>query len=125
MVVTASQETQSFEKDKLIIRKDEKAAAAYVIKSGSVTVYDLGEDGNKVELATLGPGDLFGEMAILRKSYHHYNVMATMDTEVFVLAPEIINDKINQADPLLKAILDTLLHRLGRADEKIVRPEQD
>lgn len=63
-----------------IVQQGEQAVAFYVIVSGKVSVE---KDGKK--LATKGPGEAFGEMALLDGFPRVSNVIATEDTECLVM----------------------------------------
>ena len=48
----------------LIFSQGDLGDAIYLLKTGHVRVYRLLEDGREVTLAILGPGDVFGELAL-------------------------------------------------------------
>jgi CRP-like cAMP-binding protein len=52
----------------VIVREGEPADAYYVIVSGSARAVKAGEHGEEVPLNTLGPGDGFGEVALLEET---------------------------------------------------------
>ena len=47
-----------------IVREGEEGQTMYLIKSGEVVVWVKGKDGGRNEVARLGPGDFFGEVAL-------------------------------------------------------------
>lgn len=47
-----------------IVREGEEGQTMYLIKSGEVVVWVKGTDGGRNEVARLGPGDFFGEVAL-------------------------------------------------------------
>lgn len=63
-----------------IVQQGEQAVAFYVIVSGKVKVEKNGK-----ELATKGPGEAFGEMALLDGFPRVSDVIATEDTECLVM----------------------------------------
>jgi CPA2 family monovalent cation:H+ antiporter-2 len=63
-----------------VIRKGDRPAAAYFISSGSVQVETPNGD------VPLGPGDFFGEMALLSGARRSANVTATDFCELFALS---------------------------------------
>lgn len=66
-----------------IFQKGDAGNALYLIKSGQVKI----ADGEK-ELAVLGEGDFFGEMALLESAARMASAEAMSDCEIFVLQSE-------------------------------------
>jgi len=109
-----------FEKDTLIFRQDEKAGCAYLIKSGVVSIYRLNK-GKEVEVARLSSGEIFGEMALISRRYHNFNAQAHADCELVPIDPQILDEKIKNADTMVRSILTAALERLSRMDERTVK----
>jgi CRP/FNR family transcriptional regulator, cyclic AMP receptor protein len=59
------------------------ANAMYIIKSGMVRIYNEGGD-----LASLGEGDFFGEMALIEDKPRNASAETLSDCEIFVLNKE-------------------------------------
>jgi CRP-like cAMP-binding protein len=59
---------RSFAVDEAIVREGEKGVGMYIILSGQVQILHAGEGERPIRLATLGPGDFFGEQALLDES---------------------------------------------------------
>lgn len=74
-----------YKRGEMIVKEGEMAVAFYIIRSGGVDVVRNADSGEKV-IATLGPGDFFGEMAILDSYPRSASVRAVMDTECLVLS---------------------------------------
>ena len=73
------------EKDEYILRQGEESKDLYVIRSGKLAITRT-EGTAGVQLATLGAGDIFGEMALLRDGIRVASVVAAEDCEVFRLS---------------------------------------
>ena len=69
-----------------ILERGDRADALYVIESGLVSVSIPGSAGNDVTLAQLGPGQLFGEMAILTGQPRSAAIRVLVDTTVLTLS---------------------------------------
>jgi len=60
--------------------------AVYLLKTGHVRIYLLTEDGQEATLAVLGPGDMFGELALFDER-QRLTVAQTMDPAHICAAP--------------------------------------
>ena len=56
---------RSFAPDEAIVREGEVGVGMYTILSGEVEIVQKAEEGGVLRLATFGPGDFFGEQALL------------------------------------------------------------
>jgi hypothetical protein len=70
-----------------IIREGEVGQDVYIIKTGTVEVLTKRPDGTEELAKCLGPGDHFGEMAILRNTRRNATVRASTPVEVFSMSP--------------------------------------
>jgi CRP-like cAMP-binding protein len=57
-----------FAPNESIVQEGELGAGMYIVISGQVEITQQGEEGNIQHLATFGPGDFFGEQALLDES---------------------------------------------------------
>ncbi len=85
----------------LIFEKGSPAEALYIVLSGRVRIFDSGEDG-EVEVAEMGPGDFFGELALLLEGVRSKSARAMEDVELMVI-PKSSFDELLKSDPDLEA----------------------
>jgi CRP-like cAMP-binding protein len=71
----------------VVFEKGSPSEALYIILTGRVQIADL-VDGEKVEIATLEPGDFFGELSLLLHTMHSKTARAMELTELMVLPKE-------------------------------------
>lgn len=114
--------TVKFKSGEEIIRKGDKAAAAYIIKSGKVHVF-LEKGGKTVTLGELSPGALFGETALFGGAEYGANVSAMEDTELEIVTAAAFREKIDASDPMLKSIIEMLLDRQRKTNEALLKSE--
>ncbi|HET7343013.1 MAG TPA: MMPL family transporter [Methylomirabilota bacterium] len=69
----------------LIVQKGEPGRELYMVVSGRVRVFDRLPDGTDKALVTLGPGRVFGEMALVSEEPRSASVAAETDAEVLRL----------------------------------------
>ena len=78
-----------------LCREGEPGAEFFVLLEGTVTVTSGGR-----ELATLGPGDFFGELALLDGKARNASVTAATDVELLVLSRQEFTTLVHD-DPLV------------------------
>lgn len=89
-----------------IIREGEAGRGLFVIVSGEVAVTKQGASG-PLPLATLRPGDILGEMALIRGDAATATVTASLPTTVLFLARETV-DRIVAGVPEIREYLEAV-----------------
>ncbi|HUH04360.1 MAG TPA: cyclic nucleotide-binding domain-containing protein [Kofleriaceae bacterium] len=90
-----------------IIREGEAGTGLFVVLSGEVEVVKTGASGDKVQLATLRAGDVFGEMALIRGGPTTATVTATTLSGVLFLGRDYV-ERIIAGVPDIRAYLEAL-----------------
>src|SRR5947209_2260108 len=75
-----------FESGQAVVREGDAPDGFYVIKDGRVVVVTGGDPGVEERLATLGPGETFGEIALLTGELRTATVVAETDLTVWRLS---------------------------------------
>lgn len=93
------------------------AEALYIIKSGSVRISMSGADGGEKGLLLLGPGDFFGELALLQEESRLVNARTESQTELLILTRKDFQALVD-LDPrtgvrVITAIAKTLAARVN------------
>jgi len=109
---------RTFGPGKLLLRPGDPPHHAYLIQSGRARVFAM-VNGERTNFAAMGPGDIVGDMALIRKSKHHYGVEAIDTVIAVIVSVQRLQDVIDGADPLLKTILNGMLRRIDRLNEQI------
>ena len=68
---------RSFSVDEYIVKEGDVGVGMYIILSGEVRIVHRGADGEEVLLTTFGPGDFFGDQALLEESPRSASAIAT------------------------------------------------
>jgi CRP-like cAMP-binding protein len=97
---------------KALAREGQPGREFYVILDGKAAV---SIDGS--EVATLGPGDFFGEMALLDQGPRVATVMASTPMEVAVLDPREFSTLIEEHPAVARKVLKVMAHRLREAEK--------
>lgn len=83
-IVDREMEVRVFPADAEVFRQGDKPDAFYIIESGEVVVLQTGQTGGQEKLATLGPGDVFGEVGILRRQPRSATIKVAPGTDRLV-----------------------------------------
>lgn len=104
-----------FRRDETVFHQGDPGNALYVIASGGVKVVLPSPDaGESAILATLGPGDFFGELALLDGGAHSASVIALEATEALVLGRADFEQLFETQPGLRRALVASLARELRR-----------
>ena len=78
---------EEFAPGKEIVREGDSGREVYIIKTGTVEVLKNQPDGSQEVIKRLGPGDHFGEMALLRDAKRNATIRTVTPVEVFSMKP--------------------------------------
>jgi EAL domain-containing protein (putative c-di-GMP-specific phosphodiesterase class I)/CRP-like cAMP-binding protein len=99
-----------YKKGAVIFRESDARDNAYIIENGTVEI-STQRQGAKVPLVNLSAGEVFGETALLGTGKRTATAMALEDTEVFIIPPGLVHDRIMHLDPLVGLLLTLLVNR--------------
>jgi CRP-like cAMP-binding protein len=91
----------------IVINEGEEGRGLFVVLAGELDVSRRAADGQTVPLAGLKPGDVFGEMSIVRNAPTAATVVATRPTTVLFLAREYVQ-RIVAGVPEIRSYLEAL-----------------
>jgi len=95
----------------VIVREGDPADRFYVIAEGSLSVTQGADDAH---LRDLGPGDVFGEIGLLRQSPRTATVTATTDGSLLALEADEFRDLVSAGPGLSTRMLDLYRGALSR-----------
>jgi CRP-like cAMP-binding protein len=99
-------------KDEKVVVQNEESQDIYIIQTGSVAVtQSLGTAAAR--LATLGAGDMFGEMAILRAGKRSATVAAQTPSRIFRLSLADLKRIMSMDDKLSQHLTELAEKRLA------------
>jgi CRP-like cAMP-binding protein len=112
----------SYKKGDLIIKEGDYGVSIYKILEGTVSVYREAE-GEKILLATLGMGDIFGERTFLNRAAdtRSASVRALEDTTVEVWHTARLSREYDEMPLVIKYITDQVMSRSIRMNNLIVQ----
>jgi serine/threonine protein kinase len=100
----------TFPKGTVILNEGDAGNSAYIIVSGQCEVRKK-ISGVQSVLKTLGPGEVFGEMAVLTESARTATVVATEDTTALVVTRTVMQTELDTMKPWMARLLHTIAER--------------
>ena len=108
-----------YPKDAVIFFENEEGDSFFMIIEGRIKVTILGDDGREIILSVLGPGDFFGEMALLDNEPRSATVIAIEESELLSLQRSDFQGVIADNRSITGALIKVLTGRLRRANHQI------
>ncbi len=109
-----------FDPGTMILKQGTSAVALYMVLDGRVEVTREPEDGGaSVTLASLGPGDVFGEMALLDDDTRSSTVTAREATHCALLPRWELIQELKRQPELALELLRILARRIRTLDERL------
>jgi CRP-like cAMP-binding protein len=106
-----------------IVRQDEHGDCMYILVSGKAGVIHR-KDGKHFELASMGPGDFFGELALVDEGPRSADVEALEDSKLIRIPQSVIRALAgvypSAAFKLLVAVGRVLVARLRKGNQKYI-----
>src|SRR5690606_38385665 len=85
-----------------VFREGDPPTTAFLIEDGRVEV-TAERDGGVIRLATLGPGDLLGEMAVIDEAPRTATATAIEPCVLLAIDSAAIGERLDQADPIIRS----------------------
>jgi CRP/FNR family cyclic AMP-dependent transcriptional regulator len=104
-----------------VFHEGDHSDACYIVRSGSFRVTREHSDGRAITLATLGPGDIFGELAMLDGEVRSASVEALEDGELLALPAGEVRALLARHPEITVKLVAALVRRLRVANERISR----
>jgi CRP/FNR family cyclic AMP-dependent transcriptional regulator len=108
-----------FKRGEAIVEQGKKSNALFIILTGRARVMTTDQRGREVILATMQPGDYFGEMSLIDNEPHSATVRAEVQTDVLVLGRLEFAACLPESGTMAYSVLRGLVQRLRHADRKI------
>jgi len=112
---------RSFEPGQAVFREGDQSDTCYVVSEGLARAVRSHGDGRTITLATFGPGDIFGELAMFEDERRSATVEAIEPTSVVgVLGPDM-RRLMNEHPQIAARLVIALGRRLRETNERLSR----
>lgn len=109
---------KEFPKGTVLFNEGEPGKDMFVLQSGRISISKKVRDVEKV-LAVLGPGEFFGEMAIISNKPRNATATVTEDAKLLVIDPKTFEAMIRGNSEIAVRMIKKLAERLSEADAQI------
>ncbi len=109
---------QTFPTGNVLFEKGETSRDMYIIQSGGVRI-TIWSEGQERTVARFGPGDFFGEMAVLTGEPRSASAQVEGDSKMLVFDPQSFAELIRGNQDVAVRMVKKMAERLARANHKI------
>ena len=103
----------------MIILEEEYGDLVFVVQSGTIKITRVNDEGKEVILALLGPGEIFGELAILDGEARSANALAQENCQLLAINKEDFLDILKHNFSVSFNLMCELAKRLRKSDQQI------
>ncbi len=106
-----------YARNTIIITEGEESDSLYIVNTGKVKIYISDTDGKEMQLKILGPGDYFGELALMDQKPRSASAMTLCDSELFIITSKGFLTCLSENHEMALIMLRVLTKRLRDATE--------
>jgi CRP/FNR family transcriptional regulator, cyclic AMP receptor protein len=112
---------RSFPAGTRVFHEGDDSDACYIVKDGSFRVTREHSDGRAITLATLGPGEIFGELAMLDGDQRSASAEALTDGDLLALPANDVRGLLARHPEISLKLVAGLVRRLRAANVRLSR----
>jgi CRP/FNR family cyclic AMP-dependent transcriptional regulator len=112
-------EMVTFAPNEVIFEEGAAGDFCYLVESGQVRISKDIAGGGQETVGFIGPGEFFGELALIDDQPRSAHVIAMEDSQLLILRREDFRRRVEANPSVAWALLTELSRRLRRADQKI------
>ena len=113
-------DTVKWEADEVVFEEGDLGSCCYVLHSGSVKVLRRLPDGRRITLSRMGPGSVFGELALFNGERRSASVVALELTSAIALAAEDVMEVLRTDPAATLRVAVSLADRLRATNERLL-----
>lgn len=117
--IAAVAKTRRYAKDDVIFHADESGDVFCLIREGQVKVTMISPEGKEIILSILGPGEFFGEMALLDDEPRSATVVATENLDLVTIWRSDFLQILAENFSITRKVLAEISRRLRSASNRI------
>lgn len=111
--------TKSFAKNTVIMHEGDESDSLYVILSGRVKIFLSDEEGKEVILSAQGPGEYFGELALIDEAPRSASVMTLEDCKLSIVSKRDFESCLVRYPAIALQVIKGLTKRLRNLTDNV------
>jgi len=112
---------RSFDRGQAVFHAGDGSDTCYIVRSGHARATREHPDGRQITLATFGPGDIFGELAMFDDEHRSATVEATEALEALAILGGDMRRLMREHSEIAVKLAVSLVRRLRSANERLAR----
>jgi CRP-like cAMP-binding protein len=112
---------RTFQPGSSVFREGDQSDTCYVVRSGRVRAVREHTDGRSITLATFGPGEIFGELALFDDEHRSATVETLEQTELIAILAGDMRRMLSEHPDIAVKLLAALSRRLRETNERLTR----
>jgi CRP/FNR family cyclic AMP-dependent transcriptional regulator len=106
-------------KGRILYMPEDTSEVLFLLKEGRIQLYRISPDGKKLVIATIGPGSIFGEMALIGQGMHNSFAEAVEDCVLWVMSREEVERLLVTKPMVALRLFESLGRRLKEAEVRL------
>jgi CRP/FNR family cyclic AMP-dependent transcriptional regulator len=111
--------TRTYPRNTIVISEGDQSDSLYIIESGRVKVFASDEKGKEVILCTQGPGEYFGEMALIDEAPRSASVMTLEPTKLSLISRTAFRECLADNPDVAYTLIQELTRRIRTLTDKV------
>lgn len=106
------------EKGEILFFQSDPSEAAYIVRTGNISIILNSSDGREMVINEMHSGDLFGELGILTKKSRSTSAIARTKSELLIVPRQVFLNVIEKEPQLALRILEMTAQRLQMSGKR-------
>ena len=111
-------ERKIFQEGDILFKEGDEPTHALIVQTGEIQILLNVDQDDQVLLATVGPGGIIGEMALLDSSNRMATARATTGGAAIIVTKQVFDIKMQKTDPFIRGLLLILADRARKLSAK-------
>jgi len=110
---------RAFRQGEIIFEQGDPGQVLYLVETGQVRIFVQDADGQETGVNICGPGDVFGELAVIDENPRSASAMAMQDTVLYVLTRDLFREHLRRSPQLALNFMRTLSVRVRYSTQQM------